>query len=283
MAACGIIPALLLAVPCAQGMTYEPFHFCTESARVDSLVDRVWIDESLIPENAPYSGVLRYTYHPGTCIPSQVVQKPYYMDHDLTFNYALRADGRSLDFTLGPGEDMLRGLIWVTVDGKVDSILLREPGFDGDPADSVYRMERHVQKTGYQSITKSIRRGAGPWTLFSSDSIVTSGDITTIHTVDEEGNHITRCAQDGATYACIPTPVGPVNTELHKEVWHLSGTRVDSLRTYKLDGRLESVRYYYWSPRGSIAVRKLRKHPGGFRRPVNGFGYRLDGRRIIHP
>jgi hypothetical protein len=283
LAACAAIPLLVLTASNSLGMTYEPFPYCTETSQVDSLVDRVWIDESLIPENAPYRGYIRYNYHPGSCIPSRLIQRPHYLDLELVFDYTLRADRRSVDYTLGEGDRAMHGRAWFSADGELDSSTLSSPGPDEAPGDSTHHIERHFRTPRYQVITQSSRRGTGPWTVWGRDSIVTSGSITTIHTEEDEEAYVTRCSQEGTTFVCVPTPVGAVITWLDKKVWHLTGSRVDSLRTYKLDGRLESVRYYHWSPRGSIAVRKTRKPLPGARRPGLRPGYRWDGRRLVNP
>ncbi len=80
--------------------------------------------------------------------------------------------------------------------------------------------------------------------------------VTRIHTTDEEGSWVTRCAAEGSTYVCTPAPVGDVDFDLNKQVWHLTGNRPDSLRTYRPDGRLESVEYWSWSSRTGSAIRR---------------------------
>lgn len=279
--------ALLLAglfPAAASAMTWLPFPFCNDTHQVDSIQTSVWIDESLIPENAPYEGHARIRYHPGTCFPARTDQRPYYMDTTISVEATLSPDRRRQDFRwLGPGpaEFLPHGTRWLAPDGEIDSSISHSFGRveGGPPVRNSYR-EVRIRSATSLLITSSIRRGDGPWIEYEKDSVVTEAGITTIFTVEEEGSYITRCLETGSTYACTPTPVGEVTTTLNKQVWHRTGNRMDSLRSYRLDGRLESTDHYYWSAR-PVGIARPRSLPGSRNPRIQGLrGHSADGRLV---
>jgi hypothetical protein len=286
--------SLLLAAAAASlgaARTWMPFANCTETGQVDSIHAKVWIDESLIPENAPYLGSLKFQYHPGTCFVKQTVQKPSYMDTTFTFNYTLSADKRmqQMEWALpGPKDSLPRQTSWFNPAGDLDSTIFASyRAMDGTTKILVSDKTEHLRGVGYALVRSSLRKGNGPWTVYALDSVVTIGGVTTVHTEDEDGTYVTRCeypipGQDqGATYTCTPTAIGEVDTELQKEVWHLTGNRIDSVRTFKPDGRLESTDSYHWSSRIPGAVRRA---PRAGKSLLLGLGTRdfdLLGRRFL--
>jgi hypothetical protein len=279
--------ALLIVLLHAAGfaMTWKPFPFCTETHQVDSLQNLVWIDEAMIPERAPYRGFAAFTYHPGTCFVARTVQKPPYMDTAFVMEAGLSADLRSQEIRWqfpGPMEEQPHGTVWYSAAGEQDSSYFHTLGReDGDDPVRVTRREVHRRTPEFLIISNSIRRGDGPWQTYARDTVVQSGDVTLIYTTDEEGSWVTRCSSEGPTYVCTPTPVGDVDFDLNKQVWHLTGNRPDSLRTYRPDGRLESTEHWTWSPRSGVSVRQSppRVRPRSRPRAVSEWGrFNLLGR-----
>ena len=254
--------ALLLVLVHASGfaMTWTPFPYCTESHQVDSVRTLVWIDEAMKPELAPYRGSLAFAYHPGTCFPARTTQQLYYMDTALVIETVLSADRRSQDvrwLVPGPTEEQPHGTVWYSAAGELDSSYFHNfERLDGmEPVHFTFK-EIRLRTPQVLTIVNAIRRGDGPWEEYARESVVQEGDVTRIHTTDEEGSWSTSCSTEGSTYVCTPAPVGDVDFDLNKQVWHLTGNRPDSLRTYRPDGRLESVEYWSWSSRTGSAIRR---------------------------
>ncbi len=241
-------------------MTYQPFPQCTAQAKVDSIQTWVYLDEAMNPGKAPYRGYQKFTYHAGTCFYQQTLQKPYYMDSTIfTVKYTLSVDRRRLDVkwqTGGPLDSLPWGNVWFSEQGTMDSTLLNSYRREPSGTQLVSEEELYLRTAQYQTIKTYIRIGGEPATLYSADSIVIDGGVTTVHTIEDGESYITRCAQQGPTYACNATPVGVVSFNLYNQIWYLTGSRIDSLRTYDDQGRYLSTDIYYWSSQQLAAVRR---------------------------
>lgn len=241
------------------GMIWRPFQYCTDTHQVDSTHIVVHFDESMRPELAPYHGHSRFRYHPGTCIPAWSQFKPYYMDTLLAWEGDLSADRRRLDIHW-VGQDtgnLFLATQWYSAAGEFDSSLSHSISqVEGLPP--IRRSSRVIfrRSTTALVITASYRTDDGPWEEFDKDSVVVAGGVTTVHSIEDSESSVIRCAAEGSTYVCEPTPAGGGTGSVDKLVWHLTGNRPDSLRTFRPDGRLESTEHWSWSPRTLASIRR---------------------------
>lgn len=247
------------------GMMWEPFPNCTESHQVDSIRTLVWIDESLKPELAPYLGYARFRYHPGTCFVARFEFKPYYMDSSFVLERTLSADRRRQDYRLiapGSQEYLPHGTTWFSAAGEVDSSLHHSYSqVEGEPPVRMSHLEVRRRSAQGLVITGSYRTGEGPWAEYDKDSVVFAGGVTVVHSIEDSVGSVIHCAAEGSTFACEPTPPGGGTGDVGRRVWHLTGNRPDSLRTYRPDGRLESTDHWSWSPRELTSIRRVSQRP----------------------
>jgi hypothetical protein len=181
---------------------------------------------------------------------------PSYLDTSFIVESTLSADRRRLDYRWI--SDDAQGTLWYSVTGEVDSILdFSDSQAEGEPP--IRRSHREIRQRSAQSlvITHSYRIDDEPWEVFDKDSVVMSDTVTTIYSIEDmETSYITRCVMEGSAYTCTPTSIEGPADNLKKQVWHLTGNRPDSLRTYFLDGRLESTEFWLWSPRALLSIRQ---------------------------
>lgn len=266
-------------------MMYRPLELCLETGKVDSVRISVWIDESLIPENAPYGGYVKLDYHPGTCFVSRLVQRPHYMDTIIVMNATLSADHRvqESEWQVGGEGEPPRGTYWYSATGELDSSLSSSLQGEGDGVWVMgHTLERHVRTPLYRTIKSYYRRGETPWILEASDSIVTDGASTKVYTVEEGFRSMFLCQYSGANYECDPKQTDGNTADLHKEVWHLTGGRVDSLRTLNEQGMLVSTERYFWSSRIPGGTRRIIAAGGPRRGRLPGRDFSILGRRELH-
>jgi hypothetical protein len=245
----------------SQGMIYDPFQTCAETAQVDSIQITTWVD-SLESGPPPYRSLERFAYHAGTCMPSQDVYDAYWMGSPEIGNCTLRPGGRINDcVTMMDNGTKREVTTYYAATGKTDSTLIVETPKDLGRFPKETTLIRYLAKTGYDLIQMELRDGNGPWSRIMQDSIVAKGTGKVIYTQGEV-NAVTTCVADGKTYAC--TPVGTSSDgELRKQVWYLTGERVDSLRYYDPKGVYLETDKWFWSPRSinSTAIKARAASP----------------------
>jgi hypothetical protein len=263
----------------SQGMTYEPFQTCTETAQVDSTEITTWVD-TLETDPPPYLSRETFGYRAGTCMPAKDVYDAYWMGSPQVGNCTLRPAGRINDcVTMMDNGTKREVTMYYAAGGKVDSTLIVETPEDNSlPKETT--LIRYLAKTGYDLIRTDLRDGNGPWSQILQDSIVTKGTGKVIYTKGDV-NTVTTCIADGNTYAC--TPVGTSSYgELEKQVWYLTGGRVDSLGTYDLQGVHIGTEKWFWSARsGNSAAVKARVSSPWMAR--SGTVFDVAGRRLPEP
>jgi hypothetical protein len=264
----------------SRGMIFEPFETCMESAQVDSIRSTTWVD-SLETAPPPYRSHETFAYHAGTCMPAQDVYDAYWMASPVIGTCTLRP-GTRIDDCVAMLDNGTRREVtnYYAADGKADSTLIVETPQDLDQFPKETTLIRYLAATGYDLIRVQLRDGNGPWSQILQDSIVTTGTGKVIYTKGDE-NTVTTCVSDGNTYTC--TPVGTSSYgELRKQVWYLSGGRVDSLRSYDLQGVLIESDIWSWSPR-SASPTAMKTRISSRRMADPGAAFDVAGRRLAEP
>jgi hypothetical protein len=240
----------------SQGMIFDPFETCVKSAQVDSI--QVWglVVDPKMATPPPYRSLYKVAYQPGTCMLAKETWLDYWMNEPNTGTYTLRPGTRTVDVVAvsADGTEMT-GTKYYTAEGKFDSTEFNETVED-ETGKNVMQTTRSriLAKSGYDLVQVLVRKGTRPWTLVQQDSMVPKGMGQIIYSKGET-NAVTTCVSDGKTYAC--TPVGTSSSEeLQKQVWYLTGDRVDSLRWFSLEGVHVETNIWFWSSRSNTSIAK---------------------------
>jgi hypothetical protein len=273
----------------SQGMIKDPFKRCSASAQVDSIQDWFWEVDSLESTPPPYRGLFTAAYHPGTCMVAKDSYEGYWMDGPDNGTYTLRPGTRTTDFVDVSADGSQRtGTIYNgAAAGSVDSVEFNEPMVDEDGEPVVDGEGKQVMKTtftrlhpktGYELATVMVREGTGPWTLVQQDSTVPNGQGKIVYSKGRE-NSVTTCVADGKTYACTPVATDSGEYDLWKEVYYLTGDRVDSVRWFNPQGLFSATNIWFWSNRSGTRI--VRKAPISSPRMANpGTAFDVAGRKI---
>lgn len=282
-AGCKIFTALIgCLMGLSRGMIYEPFETCLESAQVDSIQEWTWVDSNM--ETAPpYRSLFTVSYQPGTCIPAKDFFKGYWTDKPNIGTYTLRPGARTVDYAgvFGDGSG-LTGATYYSAAGKMDSTEYTETVTDitGKYVARTTRY-RYFAKPGYELAQSRVREGTGPWTLVQQDSVVPKGAGKIIYSKGEV-NAVTTCIAEGNTFAC--TPVGSTGSpgELRKQVWYLTGERVDSLLHYNPDGVRIQTDKWFWSGKSGTRIAGKTRVPSPERAALRA-AFDAAGRKFPEP
>jgi hypothetical protein len=264
----------------SQGMIFDPFEPCLKSAQVDSILVLGWeVDPGLEPTPPPYRSFYTVAYQPGTCMLAKETWLDFGMKGPNIGTYSLRPGTRTVDVVAVSADGtQMTGRNYYTAEGRVDSTENYETVED-ETGKSVIQttLSRTLAKPGYDLVQVLVRKGTRPWTLVQQDSVVPKGTGKIIYSKGET-NAVTTCVSDGKTYAC--TPVGTSSSEeLRKQVWYLTGDRVDSLRWYNLHGIHFETNIWFWSGRsGTRIAGKSDVSPPRMAKP--GTAYDVAGRRF---
>jgi hypothetical protein len=239
----------------SEGMIFDPFKTCVKSAQVDSIL--VWgleVDPDMAPMPPPYRSLYTTAYQPGTCMLARETWLDHRMSGPNIGTYTLRPGTRTVDVVAvsADGTEMT-GTNHYTADGKLDSTEYNETVVD-ETGRKVMQTTRTriLARPGYDRVQVLVRRGTRPWTLVQQDSVVPKGTGRIIYSKGET-NAVTTCVSDGKTYACTPVGTGS-SDELHKQVWYLTGDRVDSLRWYSPEGVHFETNIWFWSERTNAGI-----------------------------
>ena len=279
---CKILTTLVGCLPgLSQGMIFDPFEPCVKSAQVDSIL--VWnleahpdMEQHRPP---PYRSLYTAAYQPGTCMLAKETWLDFRMSGPNIGTYTLRPGTRTVDVVAFSADGTgMNGTNYYTADGKLDSTESYE-NVEDETGKSVMQTtrSRNLAKPGYDLVQVLVRKGTRPWTLVQQDSIVRKGTAQIIFSKGET-NAVTSCVSDGATYAC--TPVGTSSSkELHKQIWYLTGDRVDSLRWFTLEGVHFETNIWFWSGRSNTRISR-KSNVTSPRMAKAGTAYDVDGRRF---
>ncbi|MBW8890243.1 MAG: hypothetical protein JF616_21015 [Fibrobacteres bacterium] len=263
-----------------QGMIFDPFDHCLKSAQVDSILVLGWeASPGMEPTSPPYRSFYTAAYQPGTCMLAKETWLDFEMKGPNIGTYTLRPRTRTVDVVAVSADgSQMTGTNYYTAEGKIDSTEYYETVED-ETGKSVIQTtrSRSLAKPGYDLVQVLVRKGTRPWTLVQQDSIVPNGMGKIIFSKGET-NAVTTCVSDWKTYAC--TPVGTSSSEeLHKQVWYLTGDRVDSLRWFSLEGVHFETNIWFWSARSNTrAIRKSNVSSPRMAKP--GTAYDMAGRRL---
>ncbi|MDB5050841.1 MAG: hypothetical protein JWO30_3912 [Fibrobacteres bacterium] len=245
----------------SHGMEYEPFPTCTESAQVDSLQETVFVDETLDPAQAPFTGTSHFKYVPGTCFLSQTIRYPYYLEGmAIKTDYRERTALLAYDFdlnTVPAGPDTTVGTMYYSSLGAVDSITFRSTHIKpGGIPDTAFGLFRYTRKPAYQLVEDLVRHGSATWTVIEKDSVVEDLSGKTIYTQGEDDEpYTTKCSLKGQTYECDQIREGMADP-VAKDIWFLTQGRTDSLQHWSM-GTLTASERYFWSSK-SAAIRLVK-------------------------
>jgi hypothetical protein len=240
----------------SQGMIFEPFETCVKSAQVDSI--QVWglvVDPDMATP-PPYRSLYTMAYQPGTCMLAKDTWLDYWMEKPNIGTYTLRPGTRTVDVVAvsADGTEMT-ATKYYTAEGKFDSTEYNETVED-ETGKKVMQTTRSriLAKPGYDLVQVLVRKGSRPWTLVQQDSMVPKATGQIIYSKGET-NAVTTCVSAGKTYTC--TPAGTSSSEeLQKQVWYLTGDRVDSLRWFSLEGVHVETNIWFWSSRSNTRIAK---------------------------
>jgi hypothetical protein len=274
----------------SQGMIKEPFRRCSASAQVDSIQDWFWEVDSQETTPPPYRGLFKViAYYPGTCIVAKDSYQGYWMNGPDISTYTLRPGTRTVDYVdVSPeGTETSGTMYYGAAVGSVDSTEINEPMVDEDGKPVVDAAGKQVMKTtftrllpktGYELATVMVREGTGPWTLVQQDSTVPNGKGKIVYSKGQE-NSVTTCVADGKTYACTPVATDSGEYDLWKQVYYLTGERVDSLRWFNPKGLYSSTNIWFWSSRSNAPI--VKKAPAASPRMANPeTAFDVTGRKI---
>jgi hypothetical protein len=264
----------------SQGMIFDPFEPCDKSAQVDSILVWGWeADPGMEPMSPPYRSLYTAAYQPGTCMLAKETWLDFRMSGPNIGTYTLRPGTRTVDVAAFSADGTgMAGTNFYTAEGKLDSTEYYET-VEVETGKNVMQTTRtrNLAKPGYDLVQVLVCNGTGPWTLVQQDSIVPKGTARIIYSKGET-NAVTTCVSDRKTYAC--TPVGTSSSkELHKQVWYLTGDRVDSLRWFTLEGVHFETNIWFWSGRSN--ARNIRKsNVSSPRMAKPGTAFDVAGRRF---
>jgi hypothetical protein len=263
----------------SQGMIYDPFEPCVKSAQVDSI--QVWglVADPDLATPPPYRSLYTAAYHPGSCMLAKETWLDFRMSGPNIGTYTLRPGTRTVDVVAVSADGTgITGTSYYTAEGKMEGAEYYETVED-ETGKSVMQTTRslNLAKPGYDLVQVLVRKGTRPWTLVQQDSIVPKGTAQIIYSKGET-NAVTTCVSDGKTYAC--TPVGTSSSkELHKQVWYLTGDRVDSLRWFTPEGVHFETNIWFWSGRSNTRIiRKSNVSSPRMAKP--GTAFDAAGRRV---
>jgi hypothetical protein len=278
---CKILTALvgcLFGLP--QGMIFDPFESCLKSAQVDSILVLGWeVEPETEPTPPPYRSLYTAAYQPGTCMLAQETWLEFGMSGPNIGTFTLRPGTRIADVVAvsADGREMT-GTNFYTAEGKLDSTESNETVEDGTGKSVMQTIRtRILAKPGYDLAQVLMRKGTRPWTLVQQDSIVPNGTGRIIHSRGET-NAVTTCVSDGKTYSCTPVATGS-SEELHKQVWYLTGDRVDSLRWFSPEGVHFETNIWVWSGRSKTRTVRKTKVPSPWMAKA-GTAFDAAGRRF---
>lgn len=264
----------------SHGMIFDPFEPCVESAQVDSILIWSWEeDPDMEPTPPPYRSLYTAAYQTGTCMPAKETWLDFRMSGPNIGTYTLRPGTRTADVVAVSADgNKMTGTNFFSAEGKVDSAEYYENAEDETGKNVMQTIRtRNLAKPGYDLVQVLVRKGTRPWTLVQQDSIVRKGTAKIIYSKGET-NAVTTCSSVGKTYACSPMVTG-TSKELHRQVWYLTGDRVDSLRWFTLDGVHFETNIWFWSGRSN--TRNIRKgNVPSPRMAKSGNAFDVAGRRF---
>jgi hypothetical protein len=283
--------AIVCLMSVSQGMIKDPFRRCSATAQVDSIQDWFWEADSLETTPPPYRGLFNViAYYPGTCIVAKDSYEGYWMTGPDIGTYTVRPGTKTVDYvnTFAAGTPQTTGTMYYgAAVGSVDSGETTEPMVDQDGEPVVDAAGKQVMKTtftrllpktGYELATVMEREGTGPWTLVQQDSTVPNGKGKIVYSKGRE-NSVTTCVADEKTYACTPVATDSAEYDLWKQVWYLTGDRVDSLRWFNPAGLHASTNIWFWSIRSGIRI--VKKAPASSPRMAKpGTAFDVAGRKV---
>jgi hypothetical protein len=282
----GIRSGLAAALICgcldwAQGMQYEPFRFCLESAKVDSSLTWVRVDDGFgVPP--PYKEVRHFQYQPAGCLPGKTVGVYDYGDMPDITTYTLRPGQRVADYTRRFENGVTAtGTEYYSASGKLDSSFYSEDVVDEVEGSFKFRrLKRYITKPDYELVQTFIGYDDGPLEFSQGDSIVSNDSGKTVYSRGENENRVTECVSRGKTFVCTPTQVDDEENKL-KIIWFLDQGRPDSMQVFLGDGTLYYSTTYFWSSRQGVDIR-ARNPRAALHRSANipKFRFDLRGRRL---
>jgi hypothetical protein len=252
---------LIAAIGClttvSRGMISTPYRMCTESAKVDSVQFVIWVD-TLETTPPPYRSLYTLAFQPGTCMMAKDNFKAYWDGGSTMATFTLRPGTKTVDYvSVADDGSRTTGTLYYAADGmKVDTTESVETVEDSTGKQVVQTTRtRLFAKTGYELATVSVRMGTGPWTLVQQDSAVPQGKGKIVYSKGQE-NSVTTCVADEKTYTCTPVATDTSGYSLWKEVYYLTGDRVDSLGYFDLDGVHVETDNWFWSSRSNARIVK---------------------------
>jgi hypothetical protein len=244
----------------AAAMDYQPFPNCTETAQVDSSRELVYMDATLDPDLAPYTGHEWFRYFPRSCYPMQIVQQPYHLpDRTYRVDYHQGPTPGVFEFVwtvTGDDSGFITGTAYLSTLGEMDSTWFRfTQESETGRFDTIWAQQKTIRTPQYQLIRTYERGENGPWEFSWGDSIVATAAGKTIYSVEGEDTVVTRCGDNGPTYVCEESPSSN-GMRPRKSIWFLTQGRKDSLQVW--EGMvLVSTETYFWSGR-SAGIRSPR-------------------------
>jgi hypothetical protein len=246
----------------SHGMVYEPFDTCVESAQVDSTSQwTVVVDPEMAPALPPYRSLYTVAYQPGTCMPAKDFFQGYWMDKPNIGTYTLRPGTRIIDYVVDFADGTRNsGTDYYSAPGTakpgslgMDSADVIETGTD-ETGENVVRTTRTstLVKSGYELLQVRQRMGTDPWALVQQDSVVPNGAGKIIYSTGEV-NAVTTCVAREKTYTCTPVVTSAPEPQW-KEVYYLTGERVDSLQHYNKNGVHIMTEKWFWSSRSGARI-----------------------------
>jgi hypothetical protein len=264
----------------SQGMIFDPFEPCLKSVQVDSILVLGWdADPDIEPTPSPYRSLYTAAYQPGTCMLAKETWLEFGMNGPNIGTFSLRPGTRIVDAVAASADGTgMTGTKYYTAEGKMDSSEYYEIVEDGTGKSVIQTTRsRILAKPGYDLAQVLVRKGTGPWTLVQQDSIVPNGTGQIIYSKGET-NAVTTCVSDRKTYAC--TPVGTSSSEeLRKQVWYLTGDRVDSLRWFSPEGVHFETNIWFWSVRSNTRIAR-KSNVSSPRMAKPGTAFDVAGRKV---
>jgi hypothetical protein len=273
----------------SQGMIYEPFETCVESAKVDSTQEwTVVTDPDMAPTPPPYRSLYTVSYQPGTCMLAKDFYLGYWMDKPNLGTYTLRPGTKTIDYVVDFSDGtQIKGTNYYTAGTAMQGT----QGMDSSDAIETVTDEMgkkvtwttrtsSLAKPGYELFQVRQREGTGPWTLIQQDSVVTNGTGKIIYSTGDV-IVVTTCVSAGKTYTCTPVVTKSQDAQF-TEAYYLTGGRVDSLQYINKNGVHIMTEKWFWSSRSGSRI--VKKAPVASPRMANpGTAFDVTGRKFSNP
>ncbi len=270
---------LLCFAQSGRALVFDPIQACTESYRVDSTLEKVFVDIAMKPENAPYHSTVQFSYQGTTCFPELIRNQPYFIEYELRTQFSSPQDSYSSAFTMSSGDSLTSnsGRIWMQPSGWLDSTLFIEAKPDSTLPPRRRDLVRHLRKGDVEIHEEWISQGDAAYELYARDSVWRQGSAILIHSLEDGIAFETQCTTTDSSLQCEPDETGKTELFYGARHWFFSKGHPDSLQTYNEKDELVSTTYFYTSPRSSNTL--IWQRPRRQSQTRNAFkNYRVDGR-----